>query len=564
MDKPETIIQADDASAESIKTWRQRLIQGVFRSAIVAGGLAIAVASYTAYSNGELWRIPIYLGAYVSVALIAFWRRAPFALQAGTLLGVLYVLGIFQMVSSGLGRSPLLYPLAFAALAVIFFGRRIGVLALILGVLTLAALGWAFSTGILAVPAEGRVSEADPVTWLNNGIAFVMLGILLVSSQSYLLQHLVTALTQSRRLAQELEEERAGLERTVEERTGALARHARDLETTTTIARDAASELDLQDLLSHTVALVSERFGLYHTGIFLTDPNGEWVELRAASGEGGQRMLARGHRLRVGEGIVGRVTERGEHRVASDVGEDAVHFGNPDLPATRSEAALPLRVRGETIGVLDVQSAESNAFSAEDVAVLQTLADQVAVAIQNARLFQQVEESVEAERRAYGELSRDAWQSLLSAYPDLGFFSDERETVPSGDLWRPEMSAALRTGEIAPGGDGARLAIPIKVRDQVIGVIDGRKPDGTEWAAEEIELLQALTDQLNVALEGARLYRDAQSRETRERLIGNVATRIRESLDMETMLRTAVDVMRTQLDLPEVVVHLATQTKDQE
>jgi GAF domain-containing protein len=483
--------------------------------------------------------------------------------QAFIVIALLTGFGAFNLTQSGLNADSALFLLTVPFMAALFFGRRGGVLSIAAILLILAVIAALFVSGNIVVLITDPVRSADVGGWVTTAFVFLMLAIALVFAQSYLLQHLVTALAQSRRLAQELEAERAGLEKTVEERTGDLARRARDLETTATIARDAASELDLQDLLSHTVALVSERFGLYHTGIFLTDPSGEWVELRAASSEGGQRMLSRGHRLRVGEGIVGRVTERGEHRVVSDVGEDAAYLGNPDLPATRSEAALPLRVRGEAIGVLDVQSADPSAFSAEDVAVLQTLADQVAVAIQNARLFQQVEESVEAERRAYGELSRDAWQSLLSAYPDLGFFSDARETVPSGDLWRPEMSVALRTGQIAPGGDGARLAIPIKVRDQVIGVIDGRKPDGTEWTAEEIELLQALTDQLNVALEGARLYRDAQSRETRERLIGNVATRIRESLDMETMLRTAVDVMRTQLDLPEVVVHLATQTKDQ-
>jgi GAF domain-containing protein len=246
------------------------------------------------------------------------------------------------------------------------------------------------------------------------------------------------------------------------------------------------------------------------------------------------------------------------HRIALDVGEDAAFLTNPNLPDTRSEMALPLRARGEIIGVLDVQSSEPEAFTDEDVTVLQALADQVALAISNARLFQQVEESLEAERRAYGEVSREAWMALLRAQPDLGYLSDRQETARAGDVWRPEMQAALRRGEVAQGEeDEAALAIPITVRGQVVNVIDGRKDDGTAWTSDEIGLLQAMASQLNVALEGAQLYRDAQRRELRERTIGQVAARVRESLALEDVLQTAADEMRQALGLERVVVRLA-------
>jgi GAF domain-containing protein len=170
-----------------------------------------------------------------------------------------------------------------------------------------------------------------------------------------------------------------------------------------------------------------------------------------------------------------------------------------------------------------------------------------------------MEQSAEAERRAYGELRREAWSTLLRAQPDLGFLSDERDTLPAGDVWRPEMREALQTGQVTPGeGDLAALAIPISVRDRVIGVIDGRKRDGTPWSPEEIDLLQAMGEQLNVALEGAQLYRDAQRREARERTIGQVTSSVRQSLEMEVMLRTAAEEIRRALGLEKIVVRLAT------
>jgi signal transduction histidine kinase/CheY-like chemotaxis protein len=173
-------------------------------------------------------------------------------------------------------------------------------------------------------------------------------------------------------------------------------RRAVQLAVASEVARDAIATLDVDQLLDETVRLISERFGFYHAGVFLVDEERGYAVLRAASSEGGQRMLERGHRLEVGRaGMVGYVTDTGEPRIALDVGQDAAHFVNPDLPETRSEMTLPLLVRGEVIGALDVQSTDEAAFTDEDVAVLQTMADQLANAIANARLFAEIEQTAE-------------------------------------------------------------------------------------------------------------------------------------------------------------------------
>ncbi len=357
------------------------------------------------------------------------------------------------------------------------------------------------------------------------------------------------------RMASELQD----LYQQLTERTQELVRRTRYLEATNVIARDAATELDLQRLLTHVATLISNRFGFYHTGVFLLDPSGQWAVLQAASSEGGHRMLARGHRLKVGEvGIVGHVTRHGEPRIALDVGEDAVFFDNPDLPDTRSEMALPLQARGEIIGALDVQSREPGAFSQEDVAVLQTLADQVAVAISNARLFQQVQESLEAERRAYGELSREAWQELLRAQPDLGYVRDVHGLAPVHGGWQPEAEMALRTGETVVGQDGAaNLVVPIKVHGRVIGVVDAHKSTGSEgWTAEQVALLRTFSEQLATALDSARLYQDTQLRAAEDRLVSEITARMRETLDVDTVLRTAVQEMGKALGIPRVEIRL--------
>ena len=172
------------------------------------------------------------------------------------------------------------------------------------------------------------------------------------------------------------------LEQRVQERTNDLERRSVQLRVAAEIARDATSARELNDLLNSAVNLVRDRFGFYHAGIFLLDKRREYAILKAATGEAGRQMIERKHKLKVGEtGIVGYATGTGQPRIALDVGADAVHFKNPLLPETRSEMALPFKVNDQVIGALDVQSTQEAAFDEEDVAILQTMADQLAVAI---------------------------------------------------------------------------------------------------------------------------------------------------------------------------------------
>jgi GAF domain-containing protein/HAMP domain-containing protein len=352
----------------------------------------------------------------------------------------------------------------------------------------------------------------------------------------------------------------SGLGQRVAERTADLERRSIQLEAAAQVAGEAASVLDPQELLSRVVTLVSERFGFYHAGIFLVDDAAEYAVLRAASSEGGQHMLARGHRLRIGhEGIVGYVTGQGEPRIALDVGADAVFFDNPDLPDTRSEIALPLRARGEIIGALDVQSEEPGAFSKEDVAVLQTLADQVAMTISNARLFQQAQESLEAMRRVYGQISRESWSQMLRTRLYKGQRYDPQGILPADGQWREEMKLAAQREETILGKDSSSLTLtmPIKVRDQIIGVLDAHKPAGAGgWTPEQVALMETLTEQLGLALESARLYQDTQRRAARERLTGQVASRMREILDVDSVLKTAVREIGEALQLHDMTIRL--------
>ncbi len=337
----------------------------------------------------------------------------------------------------------------------------------------------------------------------------------------------------------QLRESIASLEHRVADRTRELERRAEYLAVTAGVSRVVASILDVDDLLERVVTLISERFDFYHTGIFLLDVAGEWAVLRTVSSEGGRRMLERGHRLRVGEqGIVGYVSGTGRPRIALDVDEDTVWVENPDLPLTRSEMALPLVIGEQVIGVLDVQSTEAEAFTMEDVTTLQILADQIAVAIQNARLFRESQQSLREMQRAYGRQVREGWERRILT--QVGY---QYTPAGGGRSLAPDSAHAVRI----PEGAGHRvledntLLVPLRLVGGVsFGALRLRRDLAHPWLSQEIDFVVKAAQDIAQALEVARLFEETRSRAARDRLVGEIGAELRASLDPDTIIKTTL------------------------
>ena len=367
-------------------------------------------------------------------------------------------------------------------------------------------------------------------------------------------------------MTRQLVETTANLEETVAERTKVLERRAKYLETTSQISRALTSIYDIDNLLNTVTHLISENFGFYHVGVFIMDDQKEYAVLRAANSEGGWKMLAREHKLRVGDqGIVGFVTGSGQSRIQQQVvGEDSVHFTNPDLPLTKSEMALPLKIGNDIFGALDVQSTEEEAFSQEDVSALQVLADSVAVAIQNTRLVQQLQERLETERRLYGEITKDAWTTLLGRKSFTpAFSSNESGTHATSAALTPTGRQALSRGITVIGNSDTEknqypIAVPVKVRGgTTIAVVETQKPKSAgPWTKEEITILESVSDDLAIALENARLVEETQRKAQRDRIAAELATKIWASSDVENILQTAVRELGSALQVSRGTIQL--------
>lgn len=338
-----------------------------------------------------------------------------------------------------------------------------------------------------------------------------------------------------------LRESRETLEQRVAERTQDLERRNIQIQVAAEIARDVARNSQLEELLSDAVKLVRDRFGFYHAGIFLVDARSEYAVLRSATGEAGRALLDRQHKLRIGEtGLVGYVCKEGEPRIALDVGQDVVHFKNPQLPETRSEIALPLISGGQVIGALDVQSKEPAAFDEESIQILQVMADQLAAAIENARLLQELQENYQETQALYGNLISQAWQKQRSGAQIAGYQYDGVSLKPllSGEA-EPQV-------ETQPGSKA--LQIPLRLRGLEIGSLD-IYPAGEVLPAHEIALITHLSDRISQILENARLFEDAQRRAERERLTTEITAQMRKSNDPKEILEIAVRELKTALQL---------------
>jgi len=470
--------------------------------------------------------------------LLAYWlgRRGRVRLAAYVPVIVLFLVMAGTSYQLGVGHVALVGYAMVTLTAGILIGTGTALLFALLSMIAHVAVGMAQMAGGL----PGAL--APETTVIADGIG-LGLGLVVVVIFDWLSSREMSKVLRSEReLSAELRTHRAELAQRVAKRTADLEHRAVQLQTAAEVAREATAILDVHQLLDTTVHLISERFGFYHAGAFLVDERGEYAVLRTASSESGHQMLERGHKLQVGEaGIVGYVAATGEPRIVLDVGKDAVHLTHSALPDTHSEMALPLKVRGRTIGVLDIQSTQEAAFSEGDMAVLQVLADQLAVAIENARLVERTEAQLRELSLLHGEYSAAAWAKLTPPDHPLGYVYDRVDVMPTEKLPTSALDLALERGEtitlIEPDVTETVLATPLRLHDQIIGTLGIQATDGArEWAPGEIALVEAVSDQVAQALENARLFAETQRRAGEQERLARIAALASSTLEIDELI----------------------------
>ena len=521
-----------------------------------------------------------YFAAYIILLVVTFLRQLPWKLRAGVPVGLFYAVGIASTLNRGVLGPADLYLVVAPLVVAVLFGHREGAISALGSALLYGGLAFAQNRGWLQPDPALLYNLADPSSVYNLVVSFIMLAavaaLMLWRSRSGLIGALRDA--EERRaetaLSQALLRERA---EELADTNVLLEKRSLQLETASELAHSAVAELDLGEWMQQAVDLICQRFDLYHVGLYLLDEDGSRAVMMAGTGDTGRQMLAQDFGCQVGGGsAIGRSVAEAQPyiaREASDaVGQPGYGVGRVTdfgeirslLPLTRSEIALPLQSHGQMLGALDAHSTVQGAFPEEEIAALHTLADQMAVAIHDAKLFIELRQRLQELEAAQRLYVRKQFADF-AARQGAPFHQRTRPgTTPLVDAVPPEVENAMAQGKmvVQPGtGDGAKeaaLVAPIQLRGEIIGALGLQEiADGRSWTQDEIALVEAVADQMALAIENIRLLDETRQRAQRDRLIADITAQVRASMDVERILQTAVRGLGTALGTNRAYIRLS-------
>ncbi len=494
-----------------------------------------------------------FVAGWVAVLIAWLWRGLGYRIRAGVLLSLAYLIGAYLLLVDGLTGGGRIWLVLLPALTFVLLGQWPG----------FVAGGVSILTYVFFAVTSDSVSH-----WLSDAPDFLIGVVGLTMVMWAFNRGWVDALTQASAANTQLQAQ-----------TEALQETTKQLQATAAVARACSSILDPEALVFEVVNQIQREFGgmgVYYVGMFLLDSEEEGSErrsavLRAATGSVGRKLLDQGYAVALdGTSAVGRCITQRQSVVASSESTGLLPGGSL-LEGARSGAALPLRSRGRVLGALSVQSTREGIFGAEVVGVLEAMADQLAVALDNARLFAQTEAALKEVQAAQRRYLKQAWKEFLSIKPvtSVEYVQPGIEPGDDGLLQDARLAAmlherAVATDSASPADSSGKgvspqtvLAVPLKLRGQVIGTLSlhetsRRRP----WTTEEIALAETIAEQVALTVENLRLMDEAQRRVTREQLIGEVSGRMRETLDMDAVLKTAAQEIHRALGLHDVTIQM--------
>ena len=358
---------------------------------------------------------------------------------------------------------------------------------------------------------------------------------------------------------------------TANETTEQSVRSNNLLETSATVGAELSAELNLNTLLNKAVNLIQERFDFYHVQVFLVGDDRTYANLASSTGEAGDALLARQHRLAVGsQSVIGQVTQLGESVIASDTDQDVTHSRNELLPNTRSELALPMIDGARIIGALDVQSTMPDAFSVADVQALQVMANQLAASVRIARLFEQQaatldenqkllnqsEENLREIRRLNQQLTGQAWSDYLERDRIVaGVTLDGQDFRPGAD-WSDAMQQAGNQHQtvIDQAEEKHIVAVPITLRDEVLGVVEVALAQGQR--KDNVEMIEAIAERLAISLDNARLFEETQDASLQEQQISEIVSQYQSAASIDELLQITLRELHMTLGADKSAIRL--------
>jgi GAF domain-containing protein len=508
----------ESATRELYKHWRERFAVPLLIGVLVFGALALIPA---VSASESILIDAIFIATYLITGLVTVIRFS-YLVRMSVFLASVFVLGLAELLTYGILGDGLFFFLAVIIFATILLSPRAGIIATAVNILTFILIGSLMISGSIP-PFNPEATPSKLLDWVSASFALVMFGAVIIVGFQRLEMEFLEAQKQIDITLNALKQERSNLENRVQERTYQLRK-------INEVGRAVSSILNADQMLEKAALQVEQEFGCNFTAFYLLDATGQWAELREASGTAGKVMMENKRRLSLtGKHPITDAIVSKQGQIILD--PQRIRLENPLLPYTRSQIILPLTVGDYVLGALDMHSPNENAFSPQDLDAYQNMANGIAIAMENANLFQEARQSLQEMQATQRQYIQGAWQSLTSERNLEYALGDEEQS------------------------HGETMEVPLSLRDQVIGQI--QLSNSTEWTAEQKSLVEAIAAQATLALENARLVEESQSAATQERLANEIISKIWASSNMDGILQTAVRELGRSLEATEVEIELS-------
>jgi len=311
-----------------------------------------------------------------------------------------------------------------------------------------------------------------------------------------------------------------------------VAERTKQLTASNELGRVASSSLDPDRLLVNVMDLFEKQFDYYFAAIYLLDTSEKWAELKEATGDAGKLLKQNYHRLEVaGKSLVGSAIREKSPRVVQFESDNKRREDNPLLPYAKSELAIPLMVGDRVLGALNVYSARSADFTLDVVETLKNMAGQVAIAIENAHLYQEAQQNIRELRAIQQQYLLTGWSTYSNPTDELEYAVGDESDI-----------------------DSRKIEVPINLRDQTLGKI--RLEASGEWTQEQKSLVDAVAAQAAIAVENARLVSETRQAAARERMLAEINSRVWSSTTIDAVLQTVVKELGRRLDASRATIEL--------
>ncbi len=509
---------AEEKTRTLYTSWRENFVRPLLIGTLVFGLIALVPAVLSAKAN---FIAIIFIVTYVLTAVITF-INFPYWVKMGGFVLIIYVLGLSELSTHGILGDGLFFFLGTIIFATMMLSPRAGIALTIVNIVTFIIFGWLMLSEIV-YPINTTATKAGVADWISAGAVTIMFATIIILGFQRLEDETVETQKRIDSTLNDLRSERNSLDNRVRNRT-------RQLRKVNEIGQAVTSILDPDELLARAAFLIGDELESYYTAIYLLDTSGQWAELREATGDAGKVLRENKHRVDVkGRSAIALTIQTREIRITSDTAAEPARFDNPLLPYTRSQLVAPLMLGESVLGALELHSTKETAYTLDDVDTYQNMANQVAIALENSRLFREGQQNLFEMRATQRQYLQGAWSSLVeekSLEYELG--DDE---------------AADKT-----------IQVPLALRDQIIGQISMASSE--DWTAEQRNLIETIAAQAALALENARLVEESQTIASQERITNEIIAKVWSSSNTDSILQTAVRELGRALEASEVDIEL--------